>query len=262
MVRRPLQRRWMLLLGLLSFLVLILGYTYLAYREQNLTIPTWAKLWKGVQTMVSIDRAGDRWLVVDSVATAKRFFIAMGISVVGAILIGVHMGSVSVLEGAALPLLSLLAKVVPTAAIAVFFVLFGTELEMFVGMIVFGIMPSMAISIYLAVKDVPEELIHKSYTLGASHMEVIWFVVFPSILPKVFDAIRLQIGPALVFLVAAEVAVGDVGFGYRIRLLMRRLDMTVIYPYLAILAGFGFLMDYSLRGLRAWLCPWYKEGRS
>ena len=60
----------------------------------------------------------------------------------------------------------------------------------------------------------------------------------------------------------AELHVSDEGFGYRIRLLSRRLDMMIVYPYLAILAGFGYAMDMSLRQLRGWLCPWFEESRS
>jgi len=43
-----------------------------------------------------------------------------------------------------------------------------------------------------------------AYTLGASHMEVIWAVIFQYVLPKLIDAVRLVIGPAMVFLIAAE----------------------------------------------------------
>ena len=93
---------------------------------------------------------------------------------------------------------------------------------------------------YLAVKEVPEELTNKAYTLGATNGEVIWNVIFPAILPKVIDLVRLSIGPAMVYLLAAELLVSDEGFGYRIRLLSRRLDMQVVYPYLVLLAGFGF----------------------
>ena len=154
-----------------------------------------------------------------------------------------------------------LAKVVPTAAMAVFFVLVGTDIEMFVTMIVFGVLPPLALATHLSVQEVPDELVHKAYTLGASHMEVIWGVVFPYILPKVIDLIRLSIGPAMVYLLAAEMLVSDEGFGYRIRLLSRRLDMMVVYPYLAILAVFGFSIDMALERLRRWLCPWYEEAR-
>ncbi len=47
----------------------------------------------------------------------------------------------------------------------------------------------------------------------------------------------------MVYLIAAEMVVGDVGFGYRIRLQSKLLNMSVVYPYLAMLAAFGFGMD-------------------
>jgi NitT/TauT family transport system permease protein len=71
----------------------------------------------------------------------------------------------------------------------------------------------------------------------------------------------LVIGPAMVYLIAAEMVVGDVGFGYRIRLQSKLLNMSVVYPYLALLATFGFGMDYTLRWLQRKLCPWYAGGK-
>jgi NitT/TauT family transport system permease protein len=73
--------------------------------------------------------------------------------------------------------------------------------------------------------------------------------------------VRLVIGPAMVFLIAAEMLVGDVGFGYRIRLQSKLLNMGVVYPYLAVLAGFGFGMDSGLRWLQKKWCPWYESYR-
>ena len=95
--------------------------------------------------------------------------------------------------------------------------------------------------------------------LGASQFEIVWNVIFWEVLPKVIDAIRLQIGPAMVFLIAAEMVVGDVGFGYRIRLQSRLLHMNVVYPYLLYLAVFGFGIDWALRQLQHKLCRWYVE---
>ena len=142
-----------------------------------------------------------------------------------------------------------------------FFVLVGTDTSMYIAMIAFGILPALAMTVYLAVKEFPEELQFKAYTLGASHMEVIWAVIFRYVFPKLIDAVRLVIGPAIVFLIAAEMLVGDVGFGYRIRLQSKLLNMNVVYPYLALLAAFGFGMDYALKLLQKKLCPWYEGFR-
>ena len=109
------------------------------------------------------------------------------------------------------------------------------------------------------VRDVPRETLYKSYTLGASHTEVIWNVIVRAVLPRLIDGIRLQIGPAMVYLIAAEMVCADLGFGYRIRLQSRLLNMNVVYPYIALLAAFGFVMDFSLRRLQRFVCPWRQE---
>jgi len=243
-----------------------MAYTYLSHRQHlanpdDTTIPTWSQLREGVVSAIEVNhRSGERWIVVDSKATLGRLLLGLFLGVAGAAVLGLLIGCFKSFAAFFLPPLSFLAKVPPTAALAVFFVLVGTDMNMYVAMIAFGVLPILAQTIYLAVTDVPEELLHKSYTLGASHVEVVWDVIFFHILPKLIDAVRLQIGPAMVYLIAAEMVVGDVGFGYRIRLQSRLLNMSVVYPYLATLAAFGFLMDYALRLMQRVCCPWHKGG--
>ncbi len=246
-----------------SVAALLLAYTLISALQHrrnpdDTTIPTWRQLGTGVVSAVEVNpRSDDRWVVSDAWATGCRLFLGLFFGVSGAVVIGLLMGCFEKVEAFFAPPLSLLAKVPPTAALAVFFVMVGTDTEMYVAMIAFGILPTLAQALYLGVKEVPRELIYKAYTLGASHAEVVWNVILRQTLPKVIDSVRLQIGPAMVFLIAAEMVCGDVGFGYRIRLQSRLLNMSVVYPYLAALAAFGFGMDFGLRRLRMALCPWY-----
>jgi NitT/TauT family transport system permease protein len=265
-VRERLPRWLVVVIGVLSIITMLDVYSRLSDRQHeknpdDTTIPTWSQLGEGVVHAVEANkRSGERWIVVDSKATATRLFLGLLFGVFGAVLLGIHMGSFSAVEAFFVPPLSLLAKVPPTAALAVFFVMAGTDTKMYVAMIAFGILPTLAQSIYLAIKEIPEERIYKAQTLDASRAEIVWTIIFPEILPKIIDGIRLQIGPAMVFLIAAEMVVGDVGFGYRIRLQSRLLDMNVVYPYLACLAAFGFGMDLGLRQLQRLLCPWFAKG--
>lgn len=250
-------------LSVLSVVLLIALYAYLSHRQHkknpdDTTIPTAKQLWEGIKKAVAADPdSGERWIAVDSKATASRLFLGLGVGVLGSIVIGLLMGSFHPVEAFMGPPLRLLAKVPPTAALAVFFVMVGTDTEMYVAMIAFGILPTLAQSVYLAVRDVPSQNADKALTLGGSRAEILYEVVFKQIRPKIIDAIRLQIGPAMVYLIAAEMVCSDQGFGYRIRLQSRLLEMNVVYPYIALLAGFGFLMDAILKGvIRIW-CPWY-----
>jgi len=263
MARHTLQKKQAVAIGLVSMLLLIGLYTFLSHRQHvanpdDTTMPSWGQLREGLRVLSEPNpRSGERWILVDTGATFTRFFLGLAAGVAIAVALGILMGTYPRIEAFLWPPLSFFAKVPPTAALAVFFVMVGTETEMYVSMIAFGIIPSLAQSVYLAVADIPEELMDKARTLGASRGELILNVVMPMILPKLIDAIRLQIGPAMVYLVAAEMVCGDMGFGYRIRLQSRLLNMNVVYPYLVFLAGFGFFMDFSMRKLQQWFCPWY-----
>ncbi len=264
MLGQPIDKRYKLGLQLGSFIVLMLIYTALSYHQHqknpdDTTIPSWTQLAHGITKIVEVNaRAHERWIVVDAAATGGRLLLGMFFGIFGAFVLGILMGCFESFEGFFVPPLALLAKIPPTAALAVFFVMVGTDLEMFVAMITFGIMPSLAQSIYMAVKDVPEQLLHKAYTLGATTTEVIWNIIVRQILPKFIDAVRLQIGPAMVYLIAAEMVCAGVGFGYRIRIQFKKLDMDVVYPYLIILAVAGFLLDFGLKHLRKKTSPWYQ----
>lgn len=266
MIRQPISHKARIALGVLAIALLALAYTWLSVRQhainpRDTTLPTWPQLAAGVSKVLTPDPEykGQCWLWVDFKATFFRHFTGLAAGAIASIALGLLMGCYAWIEALFVPPLSLLAKIPPTAMLAVFFVVVGTDYTMFVAMIGFGVLPTLAQAVYQSAKsDVPEELIFKAYTLGASQLEIVWNVIFMQILPRVIEAVRLQVGPAMVYLIAAEMLVGDVGFGYRIRIQSRLLNMNVVYTYLMVLGLLGFFMDYSLSWLRRKLCPWYK----
>lgn len=258
-----------MILGILSILALLVGYHVLslcvhAKTPDDTTVPNWSQMAAGIQRALTTDTiSGESWLISDARATAYRLFMGLFVGIVGAAIVGLLMGCFKPIEAILLPPLAFLSKIPPTAALAVFFILVGTDIRMFTAMITFGVLPTMGQSVYIATRDVSDEFLYKAYTLGASNCEVIWNIIMRTILPKLLDAIRLAIGPAVVYLIAAEMLCSDTGFGYRIRLQARLLNMNIVYPYLVLLAAFGFGMDYGLRFLQRVLCPWYtiEEGK-
>ena len=173
---------------------------------------------------------------------------------------GVLMGAYRWIEAPLGPVIMFLSKIPPTAMMPIYFALVGTDQKMFTSMVALGIFFSMTQSIYQAVRqDVSDEAINKAYTLGASELEIIYEVIWKQILPKIIDSIRLQIGPAMVFLLAAEMVVGNAGLGYQIRMQSRILNMSIVYVYLAILAFIGLIAEWGLATLRRKLCPWYVD---
>lgn len=267
MIGKPISKKMAMIIGMLSIILGITVYSYYSYRQHQIepndtTMPNLTQLKDGVVKIFEADRKGERWITVDTKATAIRLFFGMLCGTALAFIVGIWMGCFPVLEAFFMPGLSLLAKVPPTAALAVFFVMCGTGWKLYIAMIAFGIMPSLAQSIYLAVREVPMEMLDKARTLGASRSELIWNVVIRYIMPKVIDSIRLQIGPAVVYLIAAEMLLSQEGFGYRIRLEFKKSNMNVVYPYLFFLALSTYGLDYGMRIVQRFGFKWYSQERS
>ncbi len=230
---------------------------------EDRTVPTWRSLYEdGLLRVLRPEglKVKKYWLWEDAVASFQRLALGMVLGVLISIAVGLAMGCYAPIEAILLPPLAFIAKIPPTAMLAVFFVLVGTGLEMYISMIAFGTLPTLAQTIYQSARaDVPDELIYKADTLGASQFELMWCVIFRQILPRLLDAVRLQVGPAMVLLVAAEWMVAGEGFGYRLRLFFQRTDMTVVYVYLIVLGAAGLIIDQGLIALRRWLCPWFGD---
>ncbi len=200
------------------------------------------------------------WLFTDVKATYYRLFLGLAVGSAVSIVIGLAMGAYPAAEAFFGPVINFMAKIPPTAMLAVYMVVFGTKLEMYVALVAFGVFFTMVQSIYQSVKkDVAADHIDKAYTLGASEFEVMVEVIWQQVLPRVIETIRLHLGPAMVFLIAAEMLFASEGFGYTIRQQSRLINMNVVYIYLAILGLSGLLFDWSLMRLRRWLCPWFGE---
>ena len=258
-----------------SILVLILLYGLLAQSRQqakrqtqpdaiDLTVPTFPTLWemglKRASTPQGSFQRKEIWIVNDFKATATRLLVSLLIGVACSVALGILMGCADPVEAFFLPPFAFFSKIPATAVLPVFFVLVQIGFKMYVAIIAFGMLPTLAQSISQSVrKDVPVELIFKGLTLGASQFELIWDVIYKQVLPRILDAVRLQIGPALVLLVAAEWMVAGEGIGYRLRLFYIRTDMTVVFVYVILLGLLGLAADYSLIWLRRRLCPWFGD---
>jgi NitT/TauT family transport system permease protein len=108
----------------------------------------------------------------------------------------------------------------------------------------------------MRIAELPDEQIIKAQTLGASTWQLVIRVVLPQMWPRLIDAVRLVLGSAWLFLIAAEAIASTEGLGYRIFLVRRYLAMDVILPYVAWITLLAFTMDWLLRVLRAKAFAW------
>ena len=85
-------------------------------------------------------------------------------------------------------------------------------------------------------------------------------MALPQLMPRLIEALRLSLGPAWVFLIAAEAVAADVGLGYRIFLVRRYFAMDIILPYVAWISLLAIAADALLLLLSRRAFPWAHGG--
>lgn len=262
LVGTALERRTRIILGIIPLVLLASLYAYVSHQRHienplDRLMPGFDQLVAGLRDITTPDRrTGDVWLYKDTLASLGRLGQGMTLGIGIAVTVGVLSGIFSTVRAALSPLTTALAKVPPLALLPIVFIFLGVEESSKVVLIALGIAPTLANDVALTASGVPREMIVKAYTLGASTPEVVAKVIVPQIMPRLLDSVRLTIGPAWIFLIAAEAISADSGLGYRIYVVQRQLAMNVILPYVCWIALLGVAMDWGLLALSRWLYPW------
>ncbi|MBN2382663.1 ABC transporter permease [bacterium] len=227
---------------------------------QDKIMPTVSQLVDGFKrSAFEEDRNGDLRLWKDTYVSLKRFFSGVLIGSAVGICLGLIMGVFPLCESLFFPFIAAFAKIPPLALLPILFILFGVEETSKIILIFLGISPAIALAVYLAAKEIPSQMIIKGYTLGASTLEIVFKIIFRLILPKSLDAVRLNLGAAWVYLIAAEGIAAESGLGYRIFVVRRYLAMDIIIPYVIWIGILGFLIDMSIRLIIKWKYPWVNK---
>ena len=204
-------------------------------------------------------RSGEIILWVDTAASLRRLGIGVGLSALSALLVGIGIGVIPCFRALGAPLVGALAMIPPMAVLPILFIAFGLGELSKVVLIVFGITPFMTRDLALRAGELPREQLVKAQTLGASTGQLILRVVLPQLLPRLIDAVRLSLGAAWLFLIAAEAIAATEGLGYRIFLVRRYLAMDMIIPYVVWITLLAVVIDALLRGVSRWWFPWIRE---
>lgn len=251
-------------LGLLPFLMIIFAYwgasnARLAENEQDKLLPSFSSIADAIDrtAFTPNKRSGDYILLNDTLSSLKRIALGVGISSAIALLIGVANGALPYARANLSPLVTAISLVPPMAILPILFIVFGLGELAKVVLIVIGITPFLIRDMQQRVMDIPKEQIIKAQTLGANTWQIIIRVILPQVMPRLLAAVRLSLGAAWLFLIAAEAIAATEGLGYRIFLVRRYLAMDVILPYVVWITFLAFLIDWALRMLSAYFYPWF-----
>lgn len=265
LINRHPDRSGRLLLILLPFALLLFAYfagstARLAENPNDKLLPSAAQMAAAVDRLAFTKdkRSGNYLFWEDSASSLKRLGLGIGIAALAGLCLGIAAGILPLFGAPLSPLLTVLSMVPPLAILPILFITFGLGELSKVMLIVIGITPVLARDLEQRAREIPQEILIKAQTLGASTWTLILRVVLPQLLPRLLIALRLVLGSAWLFLIAAEAIASSDGLGYRIFLVRRYMAMDVILPYVVWITLLAWLMDLGLRQVTRLCFPWYE----
>jgi NitT/TauT family transport system permease protein len=210
----------------------------------------------GRAAFVADRRSGEYVLWNDTGTSLRRLGTGLVIATAIGLVFGITVGLLPVANAALATFISVICMIPPMAVLPILFIVFGLGEVSKVVLIVIGIAPFMIRDLIFAVGRIPAEMLVKAQSLGASTWQIAIRVVLPQIMPRLIEAVRLSLGPAFLFLIAAEAIAAESGLGYRIFLVRRYLAMDTILPYVAWITFLAYVMDLALARLSRAAFPW------
>jgi NitT/TauT family transport system permease protein len=256
-----------LMLSALPFILVVAAYLY--YSNARLAENPGDKLLPAPATIAATihrfafeedERSGEYLLWNDTWASLERLLTALAISAFIGVTLGVAIGVLPYLRHTLAPFVAALSLIPPLAILPILFIVVGLGELAKITLIIVGVAPVIVRDLAMRTAELPGEQLIKAQTLGASTWQLVLRVVLPQMWPRLIDALRLTLGSAWLFLIAAEAIASTEGLGYRIFLVRRYLAMDVILPYVAWITVLAFTMDWLLRQLRAKAFAWAKAG--
>src|ERR1700736_1311607 len=255
-------------LGLLPFILLVVAYLVgshirLAENPSDKLLPTPPTLASTLHSYAAEEdvRSGEILFWLDTVASLERIFIALALSASIGLALGLAIGAIPLVRAVLAPFVSALAMIPPLAILPILFIVAGLGETAKITLITIGLTPCIVRDLAMRAAELPAEQLIKAQTLGASSWQLVTRVILPQMWPKLIDAVRLNLGSAWLYLIAAEAIASTEGLGFRIFLVRRYLAMDVILPYVIWITLLAFAMDWVLKLLRSAAFPWAETGR-
>jgi len=251
-------------LTLVPFIIVICFYLIasdirLSANPNDKLLPSFGKMLSAIYKAAFVEnaRSGELILWVDTFASLKRIFIGVGLASLFGLLMGINMGMFKNFKSAFAPFITVVSMIPPLAILPILFLTLGIGEVGKIALITIGTFPIITRDIYLSTAKLPVEQTVKALSLGASQYTVVYRIILPQIMPKLINTIRLTLGSAWLFLIAAEAIASTDGLGYRIFLLRRYLSMDLIIPYVLWITLIGFTVDFILKKFIQINYRWY-----
>jgi len=255
-----------IVLGSVPFLLMILGYwgisaLYLVENPDGKLLPSYAQMAERLVVLATQPdrRSGEILLWLDMGSSLKRLLMSMAAAGFVGIMMGIVTAFYPVWRYTLSPFITFFSNVPIISLIAILMLFLGMD-ELFKFALIF------LATVFIVTRDVqnsalkvPNEMITKTLSLGASQRGTVFRVMLPRLMPDALKAIKFVLGTAWVYTLAAEMIRSSDGIGQRIVFARRSVDMELIIPYVMVVTLMAFALNMLMDLWIRIVYPWYQE---
>lgn len=191
-------------------------------------------------------------------ATAETLATAMGGLAIGATLgslIGIACGLFGTVDRLLQLPIEALRPVPSIALLPIVLLVFGFGYRLEIAIVAFATIWPMLIMTRAATGGIERRLMEVARALGLSYPQRLVKIILPAALPRIFVALRLSIGIALVVSVTVEVTANAIGLGYAMMDAQQSLRPALSLAYLLWIGVIGWTLNSLLAAAQRRLYP-------
>jgi len=196
-----------------------------------------------------------------SVITASEFLLGFGLSVVVGIPLGALLVHARPVELAVYPLL-VASQTIPKAAIAPIFVVWlgaGLTSKVLIAFTI-AVFP-IVIDTAVGLRAAAPEVVNVVRSMGATPLQVFWFVRLPNALPNIFGGLKVASTLAVVGAIVGEFVSAEKGLGYLVLVANGELNTTLVFASVVTLSILGVVFYFLLELVERSVIRWHVSAR-
>lgn len=194
-------------------------------------------------------------------ATMRGWAIGLAIAGVAGIVLGIVIGSLDVLRRFTASTIEFLRPIPSVALIPLAVLLFGTQIQSKLLLVVYAAFWQVLIQVIYGVRDVDPVARDTARSLRFGFLARVRYVIWPTALPYVMTGLRLAAAVALVLAITAELVIGNPGLGRQIAVAQSSGAVANMYGYVLVTGVIGVVVNLGVRLVERRVLSWHPSVR-
>ena len=199
----------------------------------------------------------ENWLMRDLLPSLGRIALGALFGSLWGVALGVWMGLRGSVRATVSPAVEFLRSIPATAVLPLFIVLFGGGDDMRVIFIAYGVSWYVLINTIAGVRSVDPAAVNMARSFRVSGPRIVFRVVIPAALPKIFAGFRIASTAALLLAIVSEFMLSTNGIGYQLIQTQARFQLLDMWSWMLVLAVLGLIINFTLEAVEHRVLRWH-----